>query len=41
VRATSNPALAGGGHRMAHLAEPDDTDAAHDALAHISTFLRL
>src|SRR5262245_32013229 len=25
------------GHRMPHLAEPDDTDAAHDALAHLST----
>jgi hypothetical protein len=25
-------------HRLSHLAEPDDTDAAHDALAHVSTF---
>src|SRR5262249_56986836 len=26
------------GHRVPHLAEPDDADAAHDALAHVSTF---
>jgi hypothetical protein len=29
------------GHRLPHLAEPDDADATNDAGAHVPTFPRL